>query len=179
MLTAAAAAAALLFPTLSVAAGAARAVTGKPNVVLLFLDDHGWGDVGANVGAAAVPETPHIDALAASGARFTDFHSGFSVCTASRAALLTGRLAPRTGVFGNFVPTSSEGMALQERTIADVLGSAGYDTHMIGTLSRCGLNSTHVETQLRALHAWLVAGSFRGWCCAGVTGWGALCWCRK
>jgi arylsulfatase A-like enzyme len=126
--------------------GTGRGVVGKPpNVVILFLDDHGWGDVGANAGAAAVPETPHIDALAASGARFTDFHSGYSVCTASRAALLTGRLAPRTGVFGNFAPTSSEGMALQERTIADVLGGAGYDTHMIGALRA---HTAHIETHV-------------------------------
>lgn len=105
---------------------------GKPNFVILFLDDHGWGDVGANVGANIVPETPNVDSLAASGVRFTDMHSGFPVCTASRSALLTGRLAPRTGVFGNFAPSSSEGLALGEVTMADVLREAGYDTHMIG-----------------------------------------------
>ena len=59
-------------------------------------------------------ETPHMDALAASGIRFSDFHVGFSVCTPSRAALLTGRLCPRTGVCNNFGPYSRHGMALTE-----------------------------------------------------------------
>lgn len=104
----------------------------RPNFVILFLDDHGWGDFGANVGSNIVTETPNLDALASSGVRFTDMHAGFSVCTASRAALLTGRLAPRTGVADNFGPTSNRGMALQEQTIANYLVNNGYDTHMIG-----------------------------------------------
>lgn len=65
------------------------------------------------------------------GITFSDFHSSFSVCTASRGALLTGRLAPRTGVANNFGPDSSFGMARGELTIADVLGNHGYDSHMI------------------------------------------------
>ena len=124
---------------------AARAA--KPNFLVLFLDDNGYGDLGAN--AEAVPpaqmpaypvgswhdvksETPHMDALAASGIRFSDFHVGFSVCTPSRAALLTGRLCPRTGVCNNFGPYSRHGMALTERTMADILGEHGYEPHMIG-----------------------------------------------
>jgi len=83
--------------------GAADAAAAKkPNFVVLFLDDHGWGDVGANVasvkGLPPVTETPRIDQMAAEGVRFSDFHSAFSVCTASRGALLTGRLCARTGV---------------------------------------------------------------------------------
>ena len=120
----------------------------KPiNFLVLFLDDHGWGDLGANaadVPAAQMPgfpvgswhdvksETPHMDALAASGIRFTDFHAGFSVCTPSRAALLTGRLCPRTGVCANFGPYSRHGMPTTERTMADILGAHGYEPHMIG-----------------------------------------------
>ena len=103
----------------------------RPNFVVLFLDDHGWGDVGCNTNGT-VKETPHIDALAAGGMRFTDFHVGYSVCTASRGALLTGRLCPRTGVCGNFGPNSEHGMALSEHTMADLLKPQGYDTHMIG-----------------------------------------------
>ena len=143
------------------AALAAATPATKPNFVILFMDDHGWGDVGCNTGGA-VKETPHIDALASGGVRFEgsstsvlapgpagpstntrtlilsltlslDFHVGFSVCTASRAALLTGRNCPRTDVCNNFGPDSKFGMALQEKTVADLLkGGADYDTHMIG-----------------------------------------------
>ena len=64
----------------------------RPNFVILFLDDTGWGDIGANWNTSASPsETPHINALAAGGLRFTDFHAGASVCTPSRAALLCAR----------------------------------------------------------------------------------------
>eukprot|EP01063_Lacrimia_lanifica_P022926 TRINITY_DN30436_c0_g1_i1.p1 TRINITY_DN30436_c0_g1~~TRINITY_DN30436_c0_g1_i1.p1 ORF type:complete len:549 (+),score=163.06 TRINITY_DN30436_c0_g1_i1:35-1681(+) len=112
---------------------AAAAAAMPPNFVILFLDDHGWGDVGCNTNGS-VTETPHIDALAAEGLRFTDFHAGFSVCTASRGALLTGRTCPRTGVCGNFGPSAQYGMALQERTVADLLKTAPtpYATHMLG-----------------------------------------------
>lgn len=108
-----------------------------PNFVLIFLDDVGFGDIGAN--AVGVQETPNIDALAASGMTFTDMHAAFSVCAPSRAALLTGRLAPRTGVFGNFAPDSSFGLSLEEVTIADILSNkmkkkscVQYTNHIIG-----------------------------------------------
>jgi hypothetical protein len=106
----------------------------KPNFLVLFLDDHGWGDVGANWNETT--ETPRMDQLAAEGVRFTDFHASYSVCTASRGALLTGRLAPRTGVASNFGPYSTHGMALQERTIANELNDLGYESHMIGKVRR-------------------------------------------
>ena len=64
--------------------------------------------------------------------RFTDFHASASVCTPSRAGLLTGRLGVRTGVTANFAPNSLFGMALGEITMADVLGTVGYQRHMIG-----------------------------------------------
>ena len=72
------------------------------------------------------------------GIAFSDFHAAFSVCTASRGALLTGRLSPRTGVGNNFGPDSDAGMALGERTIADWLAPSGYESHMIG---KVGLRS--------------------------------------
>ena len=64
--------------------------------------------------------------------RLTDFHAGASICTPSRAALLTGRLGLRTGVINNFVPRSLAGLPLNETTIAEVLHKNGYNTGMIG-----------------------------------------------
>ena len=75
---------------------AAAASDKKPNFIIFFSDDTGWGDLGAN--GVAPSETPNLDKLAAGGLRFTDFHAGASVCTPSRAALMTGRLGARTGV---------------------------------------------------------------------------------
>ena len=101
----------------------------SPNFVLMLLDDHGYGDVGAY--DSSVDETPHMDALAASGIRFTDFHSAASLCTPSRAALMTGRLGLRTGVTTNFGTVSLGGLPSEELTIAELL-PASYRKHMIG-----------------------------------------------
>jgi arylsulfatase G len=64
--------------------------------------------------------------------RLTDFHAGASVCTPSRAALLTGRLGLRTGLTRNFGPDSLGGIPTNETTIAEILSSAGYRTAMLG-----------------------------------------------
>jgi hypothetical protein len=97
--------------------------------------DWGFGDMGANWDGVdpttADPKfprprfTPHMDALAASGMRLTDFHTAASVCTPSRAGLLTGRLGLRTGITHNFNPSSSKGLPIGEITVADHLKTAG------------------------------------------------------
>ena len=107
-----------------------RETATRPSIALLFLDDHGWGDLGANTGVAGL--TPEMDLLAAGGMRFTDFHVGYSVCTPSRATLLTGRYGARTGVSTNFGAGSKYGMAANEITLANVLSDVGYETRMIG-----------------------------------------------
>ncbi len=84
--------------------------------------EDGWGDVGHN--NPEVKETVAIDALAASGVTFKDFHT-FPLCTPSRAQLLTGRLGMRTGVTTNFVPNSLHGLPTTEHTIAELLKPAG------------------------------------------------------
>jgi hypothetical protein len=143
---------------LCVAGAAASEAKKKPtNFVVLFLDDHGWGDAGVNVASVAglppVTETPRIDRMAAEGVRFADFHAGYSVCTASRGALLTGRLSPRTGVANNFGPHSIHGMNINEKTIADVLGDHGYESHMIGKW-HLGHNAPYNPTW-RGFHSWV------------------------
>ncbi|CAG0893120.1 unnamed protein product [Darwinula stevensoni] len=102
-----------------------------PNIVILFADDMGWGDMGANSPTSYV-HTPTLDSLAAKGIRFTDFHSGAATCSPSRASLLTGRLGLRNGVVRNFEPDSIGGLPLNETTLADVARRKGYTTGMIG-----------------------------------------------
>ena len=67
-------------------------VSAKPNIVILYADDMGFGDLGANNPASKIP-TPHLDRLAAEGMRFTDGHSSSGICTPSRYAMLTGRVS--------------------------------------------------------------------------------------
>ena len=104
----------------------------KPNFVVLFADDWGWGDLGANWPQAAGGMTPNLDAIASEGIRFTDFHVGASVCSVSRAALLTGRLGLRNGVVTNFHVDSKYGLPRTENTIAELLKPAGYQNAIIG-----------------------------------------------
>lgn len=103
----------------------------KPNVVLIFTDDQGYGDLGS-YGAEGY-ETPHLDRMAAEGVRFTDFYVPAPVCTPSRAALLTGCYPMRLGL-GNrvFFPYSMRGLNPSETTLAELLKEAGYATGLIG-----------------------------------------------
>ena len=79
--------------------GCVRASAGaSPNFVVLFADDLGWGDLSCY--GHPTTRTPHLDALAARGVRFTQWYSGADVCTPSRAAMLTGRLPIRSGLAG-------------------------------------------------------------------------------
>ncbi|MEO0474647.1 MAG: sulfatase-like hydrolase/transferase [Planctomycetota bacterium] len=104
----------------------------KPNIVLIMADDMGYGDLSC-YGATHV-STPHIDALAKNGIRFTDYHSNGAVCSPTRAALMTGRYQQRTGVEGVITAARHRevGLPLEEVTIAEVLKDAGYATAMYG-----------------------------------------------
>ncbi len=102
-----------------------------PNIVFIFADDLGYGDLGC-YGATDI-KTPHIDQLAQQGIRFTDFYSVSPVCTPSRYGLLTGRYPVRDGVHrGVFFPESWTGMDTAEITLAQVLQQRGYATGIIG-----------------------------------------------
>lgn len=110
---------------------AARAT--PPNVVIIFADDLGYGDLGCY--GSPVIRTPHLDQMAAEGLRFTDFYSAAEVCTPSRAALLTGRLPIRNGMCGKrrvLFPNSEGGLPPAEITIAEALKEKGYATKHIG-----------------------------------------------
>jgi len=110
-------------------AGAADSVR-PPNIVLILCDDLGYGDVGC-YGAKGY-ETPSIDRLAAQGIRFTDFYVAQAVCSASRAALLTGCYPNRIGIFGALGPKSNVGIHSNEVTLAEVLKARGYATAIFG-----------------------------------------------
>jgi arylsulfatase A-like enzyme len=101
-----------------------------PNIIVIFADDLGYGDIGV-YGATPYP-TPHLDQLARDGIRFTDFYVTQPVCTASRAGLLTGCYPNRLGLTGALNPNSRIGLAPSETTIAELLKSKGYATGIIG-----------------------------------------------
>jgi arylsulfatase A len=102
----------------------------QPNVLILYADDMGYGDLGVNNPNSKIP-TPHLDRLAAQGMRFTDGHSSAGVCTPSRYAMLSGRYHWRKGhgivnSFGNswFKP--------EQLTLPEMMQAKGYHTAMIG-----------------------------------------------
>ncbi len=102
----------------------------KPNVVLIFTDDLGYGDLGCY--GNTIIRTPQLDQMAAEGARFTEFYSISPVCSPSRAGLLTGRYPIRMGIQSVFFPESWTGMAPEEITLAEALKEQGYATSCVG-----------------------------------------------
>jgi arylsulfatase len=114
-----------------------------PNIVLILTDDQGYNDIGCYYtadpsGQVARIETPRLDRMAAEGTRFTDFYVAASVCTPSRAAILTGCYPPRVGFSdkaggpGVLTPSSAAGLHADETTVAELLRSAGYATGCVG-----------------------------------------------
>jgi arylsulfatase A-like enzyme len=101
----------------------------RPNVVLILADDMGYADAGFNGGGEI--RTPHLDGLARSGAVLKSFYVQ-PVCSPTRAALMTGRWATRTGVYTVVRPHAPWGLKLEEQVMAQMLGSAGYETAICG-----------------------------------------------
>ena len=102
----------------------------QPNIIIIFTDDQGYQDVGC-FGSPDI-KTPHLDKMAEEGIKLTDFYAAQAVCSASRAALLTGCYPNRIGVHGAFMPKSKEGLNLSETTIAEMLKEKGYKTGIFG-----------------------------------------------
>jgi arylsulfatase B len=123
---------AVLFLLLALAVGAAA--DGKPNVLLVVVDDLGYGELGCQ-GNAQIP-TPQIDSIAANGVRFTDGYVSGPVCCPSRAGFITGRYQTRFGHEHNAIGLQNldpaVGLPLSQKTIADLMKAQGYATGLVG-----------------------------------------------
>ncbi|WP_139956939.1 sulfatase family protein [Flavicella sediminum] len=103
----------------------------KPNIIVIFADDLGYADLGSY--GAEFFKTPNLDSMANNGMRYTDFYVGASVCSPSRAALLTGNYPIKSNMHkGVLFPFSKGGLLPSELTITEVLKSNGYKTACIG-----------------------------------------------
>jgi arylsulfatase A-like enzyme len=111
---------------------AARAnafATPPPNIVMILADDLGYGDLGS---FGSRIKTPNIDQMAKEGVTFRHFYSASPVCSASRAALLTGRYGVRGGIPNVLAPSDNNGLNVAETTMADMLKASGYRTYCVG-----------------------------------------------
>ena len=147
----------LLFSCLLLLALPIHAQSQKPNFLLIFTDDQGFGDVSAY--RKADLKTPHIDRIAAEGMLFTNMRANATVCSPSRAALLTGRFPDRVGVPGVIRTHSSDSwgyFAPNVPTLAEELKKAGYHTAIIGKW-HLGLEppNTPTERGFDFFHGWL------------------------
>ena len=115
---------------LALAAPLRAAEERPPNVVIVFADDLGYGDLGC-YGARGYT-TPHLDRMAREGMRFTDFYVAQAVCSASRTALLTGCYPNRVGILGALGPAAKHGISDAEMTLGQLLKQRGYATAVYG-----------------------------------------------
>lgn len=120
-----------LDPKNAVAQQAISTAQKQPNIIVILADDLGYGDLGSFGGRAI--RTPNLDKMAREGARLTRFFTSANVCTPSRAGLMTGRYAARSGLaVGVLYPHSTYGLPESEITLPELLVGAGYRTAMLG-----------------------------------------------
>jgi arylsulfatase A-like enzyme len=145
---------------------ATPSATLKPNVVLMFIDDMGYGDIGPF--GNKVNQTPHLDRMAEEGMVLTQFYVANTACTPSRAALLTGTYAQRIGMDGGKLsvtfPGDSRGLNPNEITLAEMLRENGYATgcfgkwHLGTSPNSCPL--PRVSTRILAFPTPMICGRF-------------------
>lgn len=128
-------------------AGVSATAEQRPNVIFIVVDDLGYGELGC-YGGKDIP-TPHLDSLAASGARFTSGYVTAPFCAASRAALMTGRYQTRFGFEFNPIGAKNAapgiGLPVAEKTVADRLRDAGYTTGLVGKWHLGGTEPFHPQ----------------------------------
>ena len=120
----------LIFLSLTLFLSLPNFASQRPNLIIIFTDDQGYEDLGC-FGAPKI-KTPHIDRMANEGMRFTDFYVANSVCSPSRAALLTGCYPDRVGIANVLFPGHKQGLNPEETSIADMLKAKGYATMCVG-----------------------------------------------
>ena len=108
----------------------ANAQGNLPNIVIIYIDDEGYGDVGS-YGATGF-RTPNLDRMASEGIRFTNFYSASSICSPARAGLLTGCYPQRVGMPRVLFPAAKIGLNKNEFTLAELVKEKGYKTSIIG-----------------------------------------------
>jgi arylsulfatase A len=120
--------------SIAVCSGWVQGQDNKPNIIVIFCDDLGWGDLGCF--GNPVIRTPNLDRMASEGQKWTQFYVAAPVCTPSRAALMTGRYPIRNGMTSAkrtvLFPDSAGGLPSDEITLAEMLKDAGYVTGMVG-----------------------------------------------
>jgi len=115
----------------SISAASKSPINAKPNIIIFFIDDMGYSDLG--VFGAKNSRTPNIDKLGHEGLKFTNFYSGWTACSPSRASLLTGSHAIRVGMHGSVCfPNKAKALNPAEFTMAEMFKSAGYTTGLFG-----------------------------------------------
>src|SRR5512133_3665535 len=114
----------------SAAQNQAAVKSSRPNIVLILMDDMGYGDIGRT--GANQYETPNLNRLAVQGMQFTWYYCPQAVSSASRAGLLTGCYPNRVGINGALMPWAQNGINADETTIAEVLKTKGHHTGIIG-----------------------------------------------
>ncbi|MEY3109494.1 MAG: hypothetical protein RL079_179 [Verrucomicrobiota bacterium] len=119
----------MIFLLLAILGSAATALARSPNVVVIFIDDMGYGDIGPF--GATKQRTPHLDRMAKEGMKLTSFYAT-PVCSVSRAQMMTGCYGARVSVPGVYFPGQSVGLNPAEVTVAERLKEKGYATQMVG-----------------------------------------------
>ena len=152
---------ALVLPLLSLAQAAVKPL--RPHIIFVLADDYGYADVSYHArrypntsNSTAVPkniiETPHLDALAASGVKLENYYIQ-PVCSPTRAALMTGRYSSRTGVHWPFVDSSPNVLSNDEVLLPQLLRKAGYATHAVGKWHLGFKTWSHTPTK-RGFDSW-------------------------
>jgi len=127
------------------AAASSKNLSTPPNVILIVADDLGYGDIGA-LGGSRI-KTPGLDAIARDGVVMTHFYASANICSPSRAGIMTGRYAIRSGLAWDVVTAQDEhGLPQSEITLAELLRGAGYNTGMVGKW-HLGNRSAHWPTR--------------------------------
>jgi len=150
-----------LMITLLTLAGMVPALAVQPNLVIFYVDDLGYGDLGSY--GHPIVKTPNIDRLASEGIRYTQFYAPAPLCSPSRAAMLTGRTPYRTGV-RSWIPDGQDvHIGENEITIAHLLQEMGYQTAVMGKLHLNGGAQMKDHPQAEDLgfdHSFVITG---GW----------------